>query len=83
VHLEDFKFAELKWAKSSRMSKRWIVFTCRIQARRDRAPPSRVIDMRPQPPGVGAAGARDQRSGRALTASRAAFVRPGRRAADP
>ena len=33
VHLEDFKFAELKWAKSSRMSKRWLVFTCRIQAR--------------------------------------------------
>ncbi|KAK9826496.1 hypothetical protein WJX81_006495 [Elliptochloris bilobata] len=31
VHLEDFKFAELKWAKSSRMSKRWLVFTCRIQ----------------------------------------------------
>ena len=33
VHLEDFKFADLKWAKSSRMSKRWLVFTCRIQAR--------------------------------------------------
>ena len=33
VHLEDFKFAELKWAKSSRMSKRWLVFTCRVQAR--------------------------------------------------
>ena len=33
MHLEDFKFAELKWAKSSRMSKRWLVFTCRIQAR--------------------------------------------------
>ena len=33
VHLEDFKFADLKWAKSSRMSKRWLVFTCRVQAR--------------------------------------------------
>jgi hypothetical protein len=33
LHLEDFKFADLKWAKSSRMSKRWILFSLRIKAR--------------------------------------------------
>lgn len=32
LHLEDFKFSDLKWAKSSRMSKRWILFSLRIKA---------------------------------------------------
>ena len=31
LHLEDFKFTDLKWAKSSRMSKRWLVFFVRIK----------------------------------------------------
>ena len=31
LHLEDFKFTELKWAKSSRMSKRWLMFSLRIK----------------------------------------------------
>lgn len=31
LHLEDFKFTDLKWAKSSRMSKRWLVFSLRIK----------------------------------------------------
>ncbi len=33
LHLEDFKFPDLKWAKSSRMSKRWIIFSLRIKVR--------------------------------------------------
>ena len=32
LHLEDFRFSDLKWAKSSRMSKRWLVFFVRIKA---------------------------------------------------
>ncbi|BDA44647.1 hypothetical protein COCOBI_06-1240 [Coccomyxa sp. Obi] len=31
LHLEDFKFSDLKWAKSSRMSKRWLVFSLRVK----------------------------------------------------
>ena len=31
LHLEDFRFTDLKWAKSSRMSKRWLVFFVRIK----------------------------------------------------
>ena len=31
LHLEDFKFTDLKWAKSSRMSKRWLVFSLRVK----------------------------------------------------
>ena len=31
IHLEDFRFQDLKWAKSSRMSKRWLVFFVRIK----------------------------------------------------
>jgi hypothetical protein len=33
LHLEDFKFPDLKWAKSSRMSKRWIIFSLRVKVR--------------------------------------------------
>lgn len=33
LHLEDFRFTDLKWAKSSRMSKRWLVFFVRIKVR--------------------------------------------------
>ena len=40
LHLEDFKFTDLKWAKSSRMSKRWLVFFVRIK----------VCPLRPLPP---------------------------------
>lgn len=31
IHVEDFRFQDLKWAKSSRMSKRWLVFFVRIK----------------------------------------------------
>ena len=33
LHLEDFRFTDLKWAKSSRMSKRWLIFFVRIKVR--------------------------------------------------
>ena len=33
VHIEDFEFTELNFVKSSRMSKRWLLFSCFIQVR--------------------------------------------------
>ncbi len=29
--VEDFEFSELKYVKSSRMNKRWLVFSCKIE----------------------------------------------------
>ena len=40
LHLEDFRFTDLKWAKSSRMSKRWLVFFVRIKVRLPTGTPS-------------------------------------------
>ena len=31
VHTEDFEFRELNFVKSSRMSKRWLLFSCFIK----------------------------------------------------
>jgi len=31
VHIEDFEFTELSFVKSSRMSKRWLLFSCFVK----------------------------------------------------
>lgn len=45
THMEDFEFTELLFVKSSRMSKRWLVFSCTIMVRHASSCISHLLHM--------------------------------------